>query len=77
MCQVRSKKGELVGNTNQSSVPVRRPDHLFIDGRWVRPHSDSTIDVSDSTTGGHYFSVVEADETDVSRAVAAALAVST
>jgi aldehyde dehydrogenase (NAD+) len=63
-----------VGNTNQSSVPVRRPDHLFIDGRWVRPHSDSTIDVSDSTTGGHYFSVVGADETDVSRAVAAARA---
>lgn len=58
--------------TTPRTVPVANTDRFFIGGKWVRPSSDSMIDVIDSDTEKVYFSVVEAREADVDRAVAAA-----
>ena len=33
-----------------TTAPVRHADRLFIDGAWVEPSSDATIDVIDSGT---------------------------
>ena len=50
-------------------APIRHADRFFIGGQWVRPSSDATITVIDSGTEV-YFSVAEAQPTDISRAVA-------
>jgi aldehyde dehydrogenase (NAD+) len=52
--------------------PLRHADRFFIGGEWVKPSSDSQIDVIDSGTGELFFSVAEAQAPDISRAVAAA-----
>ncbi len=54
------------------TAPVRRADRLFIDGVWVEPSSDATIDVIDSGTEELYYRVAAAGPDDISRAVAAA-----
>lgn len=54
--------------------PVRHADKFFIDGAWVKPSSQSTIDVTDSGTERLFFRVAEAQATDMGRAVAAARA---
>src|SRR5882757_1071938 len=58
--------------SEQMMTPLRRPDRFFIDGEWVAPSSDATIDVIDSGTEQLYYRVAEAKEADMSRAVAAA-----
>ncbi len=58
--------------TNESVVPLRHADRFFIDGAWVTPSTDATIDVIDSGTEQIYFRVPEADATDMDRAVTAA-----
>ncbi len=55
-----------------TTAPVRHADRLFIDGAWVQPSSDATIDVIDSGTEELYYRVAAAGPDDVSRAVAAA-----
>ncbi|HEY7137585.1 MAG TPA: aldehyde dehydrogenase [Acidimicrobiia bacterium] len=55
-----------------TTAPVSHPNRFFIGGEWVRPSSDTTIDVIDSGTEEVYYSVAEAAADDVSRAVAAA-----
>jgi aldehyde dehydrogenase (NAD+) len=57
---------------NTTSAPVRNTDRFFIGGEWVKPTTDSTIDVIDSGTEELFFRVAEAQADDVSRAVAAA-----
>ena len=57
--------------TNDSSL-FRHADRFFIGGEWVEPASGATIDVIDSGTEEHFFSVAEAQEADIERAVAAA-----
>jgi aldehyde dehydrogenase (NAD+) len=57
---------------NEIGSPVRHPDRFFIDGEWVAPSSDATIDVIDSGTEELFFSVPEAKAADVERAVTAA-----
>jgi aldehyde dehydrogenase (NAD+) len=52
--------------------PLQHADRFFIDGQWVAASSDATIDVLDSGTEEHYFSIAEAQEADLSQAVAAA-----
>lgn len=47
-------------------------DRLFIDGEWVRPHSERSIDVVDSNNEEPFLRVAEADAADMSRAIAAA-----
>jgi acyl-CoA reductase-like NAD-dependent aldehyde dehydrogenase len=54
------------------AVPVRHPDLLYIDGRWVKPASDATIDVIDSSTEKLYFRVAEAAPADMDRGMEAA-----
>lgn len=53
-------------------VPLRHVDRFFIGGEWVKPSTDSTIEVTDSATEEHFFTVAEARETDMNRAIAAA-----
>jgi aldehyde dehydrogenase (NAD+) len=54
------------------TAPVRHADRLFIDGAWVDPSSDVTIDVIDSGTEELYYRVAAAGADDISRAVASA-----
>jgi acyl-CoA reductase-like NAD-dependent aldehyde dehydrogenase len=54
------------------TAPLARPDRFYIGGEWVAPATDSTIDVIDSVTEQPYFTVAEAQQADMARAVAAA-----
>ena len=58
--------------THETAVPLRHPDRFFIDGGWVAPSSEATIDVIDSGTEQVYFRVPEAQAADIDRAVTAA-----
>ena len=58
--------------TGETAVPLRHADRFFIDGEWVTPSSDATIDVIDSGTEQVYFRVPEAQAADIDRAVTAA-----
>jgi aldehyde dehydrogenase (NAD+) len=55
-----------------TASPLRHPDRFFIGGQWVAPASDATIEVIDSGTEEHFFTVAEANEADMARAVEAA-----
>src|SRR5688500_6585492 len=52
--------------------PLKHPDQLFIDGKWVAPSSDATIEVVAPATEQVYLRVAAAQEADINRAVAAA-----
>jgi aldehyde dehydrogenase (NAD+) len=58
--------------TAATTTPVSHADEFFIGGKWVKPSSDATIDVIDSSNEELYYSVAEAAPADISRAVAAA-----
>jgi aldehyde dehydrogenase (NAD+) len=58
--------------TDAKTSPIRHADRFFIGGEWVEPSSNSMIDVIDSATEELYFSVAEAKEPDMARAVRAA-----
>jgi aldehyde dehydrogenase (NAD+) len=53
-------------------TPLRNADRFFIGGEWVKPSSDAMIDVIDSATEELFFSVAEAEQADMARAVTAA-----
>ncbi len=55
-----------------TAVPIRHDDRFFIGGEWVEPSSSDVIKVIDSSTEQLYFSVPEAREADMARAVDAA-----
>ena len=57
---------------NNTTSPLHHADRFFIGGEWVMPTSDATIEVIDSGTEEHFFSVAEAQESDMDRAIAAA-----
>jgi aldehyde dehydrogenase (NAD+) len=57
---------------NDISAPLQHADQFFIGGEWVKPSSDDVIDVIDSTSEQLFFSVAEAKEPDMARAVGAA-----
>ncbi len=59
---------------DSTTSPLRHADRFFIGGEWVVPTSGATIEVIDSGTEEHYFSVAEAQAPDMDRAVAAARA---
>jgi acyl-CoA reductase-like NAD-dependent aldehyde dehydrogenase len=54
------------------TAPLARPDQFYIGGQWVKPSSDSVIDVIDSVTELSYFTVAEARKEDMAAAVGAA-----
>ena len=58
--------------TDKDAGPLRHADRFFIGGEWVAPASDDAIDVIDSGTEEHFFTVAEAREADMARAVGAA-----
>jgi aldehyde dehydrogenase (NAD+) len=58
--------------TEDTVAPLRHLDRFFIGGEWVKPSTDSTIEVTDSATEEHFFTVAEAQADDMARAVAAA-----
>ena len=53
-------------------APILHDDRFFIGGEWVSPSSSDVIKVIDSSTEETYFSVPEAREADMARAVDAA-----
>ena len=52
--------------------PVKQPEKLFIDGKWIEPSSTAKIRVINSATEELFLTVAEAQEADVNRAVEAA-----
>ena len=54
------------------TAPIRHTDRFYIGGEWVAPSSGDTIDVIDSGTEEHFFSVAEARAPDMDAAVTAA-----
>jgi len=54
------------------AAPLAHPDRFFIGGEWVTPSTDSKIDVIEAATEEVFFSVAEAQATDMERAIAAA-----
>ena len=59
---------------SQAAASLRHADRFFIGGEWVKPSSDATINVIDSTNEEVFLSVAEAQADDISRAVGAARA---
>ena len=55
-----------------AAATLRHTDQFFIGGEWVKPSSDSTINVTDSTNEEVFLEVAEAQAEDISRAVGAA-----
>ncbi len=55
-----------------AAASVRHADRFFIGGEWVKPSSESTIDVVDSTNEEVFLTVAEAQADDMARAVGAA-----
>jgi acyl-CoA reductase-like NAD-dependent aldehyde dehydrogenase len=54
------------------SISIRKPDHLFIAGKWVTPAAPGSIEVVSPMTEEVIYTVAEAREADVDSAVAAA-----
>jgi aldehyde dehydrogenase (NAD+) len=61
-----------MSSASETMSPLLHADRFFIGGEWVQPSSDAKIDVIDSGTEQLFFTVAEAKEADMSRAVAAA-----
>lgn len=58
--------------TKTPGAPIANSGKFFIDGKWVDPSTNHTIDVIEAATEGLYFTVAEAEAADVARAVGAA-----
>ena len=58
--------------TSDRKAPLKGQDKFFVDGQWVDPSSSATIDVIEPATEQVYFTVAEAQDADVARAVGAA-----
>ena len=54
-----------------SNVSISSPDRFFIGGEWTKPSSSAEIDVINASTEEVLFSVAEAKEADMERAIAA------
>jgi aldehyde dehydrogenase (NAD+) len=61
-----------MSSSDFTRVPIQSPDRFFISGEWAKPSSDAKLDIVAPATENVYFSVAEAQEADVNRAVAAA-----
>ena len=55
-----------------AAASLRHADRFYIGGEWVKPSSESKINVIDSTTEDVFLTVAEAQADDISRAVGAA-----
>jgi acyl-CoA reductase-like NAD-dependent aldehyde dehydrogenase len=59
-------------NPGLPPITIRHPGQLFIGGKWETPSSASTFDVITPATEETFFSVAQAQDVDVNRAVASA-----
>jgi aldehyde dehydrogenase (NAD+) len=57
---------------SEIKAPITHLDKFYVGGQWVDPSSSSTIDVIEPSTEDVFFSVAEAQDADVARAVGAA-----
>jgi aldehyde dehydrogenase (NAD+) len=57
---------------SEATASIGKPDCFFIGGRWVLPSTNAQFEVIEAATERPLFSVSEAKEADMSRAVAAA-----
>jgi acyl-CoA reductase-like NAD-dependent aldehyde dehydrogenase len=53
-------------------VSISHPEHLYIGGRWIAPHSGRLIEIVSSDSEAVIARCAEADETDIDAAIAAA-----
>ena len=60
--------------TERASVSLQTTDRFFIGGEWVKPSTSAQIEVVNPATEDVFFTVAEAQEADMSRAVVAARA---
>ncbi|MET7899944.1 aldehyde dehydrogenase [Streptomyces sp. NPDC005355] len=58
--------------TKTTGSPIANSEKFYIDGKWVDPSTNHTIDVVEASTEELYFTVAEAEAADVARAVGAA-----
>jgi betaine-aldehyde dehydrogenase len=58
--------------SESTRVPLGHTDRFFIGGEWVKPSSDSSIEVIAPATEDFYARFADAQEADINRAVAAA-----
>ncbi|MBL5972317.1 MAG: aldehyde dehydrogenase [Candidatus Leucobacter sulfamidivorax] len=58
--------------TKTAGAPFVTPGKFYIDGKWVDPSTSHRIEVIEAATEELYFSVAEAEEADIARAVEAA-----
>jgi len=68
----RNHRSTVSGLATDPQAPLRRADRFFIDGQWVKPSTDATIHVIDSSTEELYFHVPEAQSADMDAAIGAA-----
>src|SRR5690606_8107927 len=62
----------LITHQNSGDCAMIVRDTLYIDGKWVRPHGQGRLEVTDSSTGKPWASIPEGDADDAKAAVAAA-----
>lgn len=58
--------------TKTTEAPIAQAGKFYIDGEWVDPSTNRTIEVIDAATEELYYTVAEAEAADVARAVTAA-----
>jgi acyl-CoA reductase-like NAD-dependent aldehyde dehydrogenase len=56
----------------EAPVSLQHPDRIYINGSWVAPSGNSTLEVVDSTTEETFFRVAETTPQDMDAAIAAA-----
>ena len=61
-----------MSNINRQSPEIRHPDKFFIGGTWRQPSSSARIRITSPATEERFFDVAEAQENDITDAVAAA-----
>jgi aldehyde dehydrogenase (NAD+) len=66
------QEGKSMTETILHPSVIRHPDRFYIDGEWVGPSSDSTIQVIRPSTEELYLTVAEAQAADIERAIASA-----
>lgn len=56
----------------ETNTYIRHPRNFFIGGNWVKPSTDATLDVIDSSSEQVFLTVSEAQDADIELAIAAA-----
>ncbi len=57
---------------SDTQIPMQYPDRIYVGGEWVATSSGTSFDIIDSNTEELYFTIAEAREADMERAIQAA-----